>query len=119
MKKTGLADSPLFVKKNEVEKTQLRNRTTMVSRHQNDMKSYNQDELIAEINKALQEVGKQVSTYRLTKSEKNFLIDSIYKYRLEGIITSENEIIRIGLNFILLEHKVRKESSILNKVIIN
>ena len=71
------------------------------------------DTMIEVIRKAVKELGKEAATYRFTLEEKRRLADLLYTYRNRGIRTSENEITRIAVNFILQDYKENGEESIL------
>jgi hypothetical protein len=62
-------------------------------------------------------VGKEVTFVRLTLEEKNQLVDIAYTCKRQGIKTSENEISRIAINFLLEDYKTNGEASILAKVL--
>jgi hypothetical protein len=159
MKKSGLADSPLFKvtqqndntlirspklsirKKNDADKdpptnktefqpnnrdtTIPRNHETMkprnheptVSRYHDTMVSRHYETTVEAIRKAVKEFGKEAATYRFTPEEKEAITDIVYAYKQRGIKTSENEITRIGVNFILQDHRENNKKSILDLVI--
>jgi len=73
--------------------------------------------LIEEIRKTVKATGKEVSFVRLTPEEKNLLVDIVYTYKRQGVKTSENEINRIAVNFLLMDFKVNGAASILTRVI--
>ena len=143
MKKSGLADSPFFSEpqKNEVsslpakaiEKKEKRipktnaesdretkkpsdEDTTLPLDHDTLVSRYH-DTIIEFIRKAVKELGKEAATHRFTPEEKKALADIIYTYRNSGIKTSENEISRIAVNFIIQDYKENGKSSILDKVL--
>ena len=120
MKTSGLADSPLFLKRNddndpiernidEKKSIEPSNHATLISRHH--------DTMIASISKATREVGKEASTYRLTDKEKTVLVEIIYHFRMRNVRLTENEIARIAINFIIDDFKYQKKDSILARVI--
>ncbi len=69
------------------------------------------------IRKAIKTPGKEVSFVRLTAEEKGQLADIVYTYKRRGKKTSENEINRIAINYILEDYKTNGEHSILASVI--
>lgn len=89
--------------------TQPRNNGGMVSRHH--------DVLIPIVRAAVKLFGKEAATHRFTLEEKQTIADIVYRYKQEGIRTSENEITRIGVNFILSDFKENKAGSILARVL--
>ncbi len=72
---------------------------------------------IEAIRKVVKAPGKEVSFVRLSPDEKGELADIVYTYKRQGKKTSENEINRIALNYILQDYKANGENSILAKVI--
>jgi hypothetical protein len=77
----------------------------------------NQDDMIEMIRKAVKVPGKEVSFIRLTADEKGQLADIVYTYKRQGKKTSENEINRIAINYILEDYRANGERSVLARVI--
>ncbi len=73
--------------------------------------------VLAKINKAVREIGKEVSYTRLTQEEKRRVLDIIYSFKSTGVKTTENELMRIALNFLLEDYDLQKKGSILHKVL--
>jgi hypothetical protein len=73
--------------------------------------------VIETIRKTVRQVGKETTPLRLTPEEKRQLADIVYTYKRHGIRTSENEINRIGINFLLADYQTHGEASILAKVV--
>ena len=69
------------------------------------------------IRKAVKTFGKEVSTHRLTPDEKKAMADIVYAYRGRGIRTSENELSRIAINFLINDYRENGENSLLDKII--
>ena len=112
MKNTGLADSPLFFKlKSQKEKKEEK------SIHHETMVSGDYDTTIASISKAIQDVGKQASTFRFTLREKTSMVKVIYSFRLKNTKITENDIVRIAINLLISDYKDNRSNSILSKVI--
>ena len=86
------------------------------SRHASRL-ALTQEEMIQRIRKTLRRTGKEVSFVRLTEAEKTQLKEIVYKYNLEGRRTSETEINRIAVNYMLEDYKLFGESSILARVL--
>ncbi|MBI3732531.1 MAG: hypothetical protein HY259_03625, partial [Chloroflexi bacterium] len=63
------------------------------------------DGLINTIRKIVKSTGKEVSFVRLTLEEKKQLVDIVYSYKSQGIKTSETEINRIAVNFLLEDYQ--------------
>ena len=80
----------------------------------------NQDseqETIEAIRKAVKVSGKEVAYIRLTPEEKQDVAEIVYTYTRQGKKTTENEVGRIALNYILIDYKAKGEQSILARVI--
>ncbi|MGD8457508.1 MAG: hypothetical protein PVF83_14090 [Anaerolineales bacterium] len=75
------------------------------------------DTTLEQVRKALKAFGKEAATHRFTQLEKREIADLIYLYKKRNIRTSENEITRIAVNFIINDQKESGEESILNRVI--
>jgi hypothetical protein len=73
--------------------------------------------MIATIRKSVRQLGKEVSFVRLTVEEKQQLADIVYTHKRQGVRTSENEINRIAINFLLEDYLAHGQSSILAKVL--
>jgi hypothetical protein len=73
--------------------------------------------MIGIVRKAVKEFGKEAATHRFTVAEKKEIADLIYTYKNRGIKTSENEIARIAVNFIVEDFKVNGENSVLHKIL--
>jgi septum formation topological specificity factor MinE len=80
-----------------------------------------QDDIVETIRKTVKQVGKDTLFVRLTPDEKHQVTSVVYAlnemYRGESRKTSENEIGRIGVNFLLEDYKANGEQSILAKVL--
>jgi hypothetical protein len=61
--------------------------------------------------------GREVSYVRLTPEEKADLADVIYTYKRQGQKTSETEINRIALNYLLLDYRENGQQSVLARVL--
>jgi hypothetical protein len=61
----------------------------------------NQDSMIETIRKTVKSLGKEVAFTRVTPEEKGRLTDIVYTYKRQSIKTSENEINRIAINFLI------------------
>ena len=101
-------------------KTQRRHAIMQSSNHaiiQSSMTSRRHDAIIEIVRKTVKVIGKEPSTHRLTPEEKKAIIDIVYSYKSRGIKTSENEIARIAIDFLVNEYKENRENSILHKAI--
>src|SRR5687767_1621585 len=93
------------------------NHDTTVSRYHDTTTPRIHGVLIDLVRKAVKEFGKEAATHRFTVAEKRELADLIYTYKNTGIKTSENEITRIAVNFIMEDHKENGENSVLHKIL--
>jgi hypothetical protein len=90
------------------------------SRHVNERARYpasNQASFIEEIRRAVKDPGGKTTFVRLTAEEKNHLVDLVYTYKRQGNKTSENELVRIAIGFLLEDHTERGQDSVLAQVI--
>ncbi len=145
MKKSGLADSPFFTvpaepikptpspdvsqsvqkdvnEKKVVEKTLTvnnppGNQELMQANNHASMQADMHESIIELIRKAVKDVGKESATYRFTPDEKKALLELTFTYKVQGFKTSENELTRIAINFILEDHRQNGRNSILDKVL--
>jgi len=77
----------------------------------------NMNGIVEAIRKTVKQIGKEVSFVRLLPEEKRQLADIAYTYKSQGIKTSENEISRIGINWMLEDYQAHGKESILAKVL--
>jgi hypothetical protein len=82
-----------------------------------DMLSSYQASMIADIRSLVRRVGKETAFVRLTQEEKQELFDVVYTHKRQGIRTSENEVCRVALNFLLRDYKESGDESMLAKVL--
>lgn len=75
------------------------------------------ENVIEEIRKTVKVIGKSEVYVRLTPEEKSQLADIVYTYKRQGVKTSENEVSRIALNFLLADYQADGAASILAQVI--
>jgi hypothetical protein len=73
--------------------------------------------MVEEIRKATKAFGKEAATHRFTGEEKQAIAEIVYQCKQENIRTSENEIVRIAINWMIRDHKHNNNSSILDKVL--
>lgn len=101
------------------------NHDTVIPRYHDTMQPSNHDtvipqvpnEIVTLVRKAVKEFGKEAATHRFTEIEKKELADLIYTYKNRGIKTSENEITRIAVNYIVEDYKENGENSVLHKIL--
>lgn len=113
----------------EIVKSQItekpRHRDTMTPRNHDTVVSSNHDTMnvvdirstIQTVRKAVKELGKEAATHRFTLEEKKAVLDIIYSYKGLGIRTSENEVARIAINYVLEDYKQNGRNSILDQVL--
>jgi hypothetical protein len=92
------------------------NHDSMIARY-HDSKNDSKEDVIEVIRKAVKPTGKEASIHRLTADEKDAVADLVYTQRKKGISTSENEIARIALNYLIWEYRQNKQASILARVL--
>lgn len=75
------------------------------------------DQWIEQIRRTVKVPGREVSYIRLTSEEKAQLAKMVYGFRSRGKKTTENEVNRIAVNFMILDYQTNGEDSLLVKVI--
>jgi hypothetical protein len=93
------------------------NKTIKKPSYRDSTLASNQDNIIETIRKTVKSLGREVSFTRLTPDEKSRLADIVYTYKRQGIKTSENEINRIAINFLIEDFNRNGKKSILAQVI--
>ena len=89
--------------------------TVVANNHDTDPRSMDP---IARVRKAVKEFGKEAATHRFTLEEKSQLEELEYEYKKRyRIRTTENEITRIAVNYLLHDHRQMGEASILHQVL--
>lgn len=84
--------------------------------HPSSLPERHKEASVEAIRRAVKQLGKEETTYRLTSSEKKQLTDLVYSYASSGLRTSQNEITRIAVNFLLDDYKRDPENSMLVRV---
>ena len=97
--------------------TPPRHHATVASRKGGITQPWYHTTMIETIRAAVKEFGKEAATHRFTPDEKRALTDIVYIYKMSGIKTSENEIVRIAVNFLVADYKEHGESSVLSHVL--
>ncbi len=94
---------------------------TVIPRHhatnRDTMQPRYHDTIIEVVRKAVKELGKEAATHRFTLDEKKAIADILYAYKRRGVKTSENEIARIAINFVISDYEENGENSVLHKAI--
>jgi len=139
MKKSGLADSPFFIypqgdatiskpdvpsennSKSVISPTPKNNSDqepeTVIPRHHDTTIPRYHDTIIELVRRGVKDFGKEAATHRFTMAEKKAIADIIYTYKSSGIRTSENEITRIAVNFLVEDFRENGEASVLDKAL--
>lgn len=95
--------------------------TSMHASNNANMQAYNQplinEAIIETIRRAVKDVGKDSATYRFTPEEKKALLELSFSYKMQGYKTSENELSRIAINFLLEDHRQNGRNSVLQRVL--
>ena len=104
-------------KKTKPDHKQPSNRDTMQPRNHDTEVSRYHDTTIEIIRKAVKVIGKDAATHRFTIEEKRAIADLVYAYKLQGIRTSENEITRIAVNFVLQDNQESGKNGVLERVL--
>lgn len=75
------------------------------------------DASIEVVRKAVKACGKEAATHRFTLAEKRAIAAIVYAYKGQGIRTSENEIARIAINYLISDYRQNGRRSVLQQVI--
>lgn len=75
------------------------------------------NDLIQAVRKTLKIQGKEVAFTRITPEEKGRLADILYTYKRHGRKTTENEITRIAINYLLEDYMAHGDRSILASIL--
>jgi hypothetical protein len=125
--KSGLADSPFFTDSHVpmpvsalplvVDSKAGINVGTEPASHQGGMIPRHHATTVERIRKAVRELGKEVSTHRFTLTEKRSIAQIVHTLHMQGIHTTENEVTRIAVNFLIQEYQSNEPESVLSLVI--
>ena len=74
-------------------------------------------EEIQAIRRVVKTPGREVSFVRLSPEEKGQLADVVHTFKRQGVKTTETEINRIAINFLLADYRANGEQSVLAKVL--
>ena len=89
----------------------------VIPRHHETMVPRYRDTTIEVIRSAVKVFGKEAATHRFTPEEKRAIKEVVFAYEQRGMRTGENEISRIGVNFLIEDYKLNGESSVLHKAL--
>jgi len=73
--------------------------------------------MIEIIRGAVKQLGKEAATHRFTIEEKRALANIVFEYKDKQIRTSENEIARVAINFLVNDYRINGQNSILARVL--
>jgi hypothetical protein len=104
-------------KKSDPDRKQPSNRDTMQPRNHDTVVSRYHDTTIETVRKSVKAIGKEAATHRFTIEEKRAIADLVYAHKRRGIRTSENEITRIAVNFVLQDNQESGKNGVLDKVL--
>ena len=110
--RNGNDDAPV-----EAQGSKALNQDTEKPRYHDTTIPVHDDTLVEGIRKAVRQLGKEAATYRFTQEEKKALSNVVFQYKNKSIRTSENEITRIAITFLLEEFRLHGKQSILARVL--
>lgn len=90
------------------------NKTT---RQQDNTDVVNESDTVQSIRDIVRIVGREHTQLRMTKEENDLLEDTVHDFKKLSLRTDKNEVSRIGLNYLLIEHQQNGEQSILTGVL--
>ena len=73
--------------------------------------------MVKGIRKAVKQLGKEAATHRFTREEKAAIARIVFTYGQQEIRTCENEVTRIGINWLLEDYQANGKGSVLHKVL--
>ena len=73
--------------------------------------------MVESVRKQVRQAGKEAATHRFSVAEKQAIADIVYTYGRQGHRTTENEIARIAVNWLLLEYGEHGKDSVLHRVL--
>jgi hypothetical protein len=74
-------------------------------------------DVVEAIRRVVKVPGREVAFVRLTPEEKAQLADVVYTYKRQGMKTTETEVNRIALNYLLHDYREHGEHSVLARVL--
>jgi hypothetical protein len=92
-------------------------RDTTTPRYRDTVIPRQGDTLIETTRRAVKQFGKEAATHRFTLEEKRALKAIEHEYSEKGIRTSENEITRIAINYVVEDYRSNGEKSVLARVV--
>lgn len=92
-------------------------RDTTTPRHHGTVIPRHHDNIIETTRRAVKQLGKEAATHRFTIEEKKALKSIERDYEERDIRTSENEITRISINYIIEDYRKNGNDSILARIL--
>jgi hypothetical protein len=90
---------------------------TTVSRYRDTVIPRHHDTVIETTRRAAKQIGKEAATHRFTLEEKKAMRSIERDYEEQEIRTSENEITRIAINYIIADYRTHQGESILARIL--
>lgn len=109
--------SPLEVKNPAPAIEAVPERDTTTPRYHDTVIPRHHDNIIETTRRAVKQLGKEAATHRFTVEEKKALKSIERDYEERDIRTSENEITRISINYIIEDYRKNGNDSILARVL--
>jgi hypothetical protein len=94
-----------------------RRHDTVIPRNRDTTTPQDHEEVVDGIRRAVKVVGKEAATLRLSAAEKAAIAEIVYAYKRRQVRTSETELIRIAVNYLLQDYQARGEESVVATVI--
>ena len=94
-----------------------RRHDTVIPRNRDTTTSSAEEQVVDSIRRAVKVVGKEAATLRLSAVEKAAIADIVYTYKRRQVRTSETELIRIAVNYLLQDYQARGEESVVATVL--
>jgi len=76
------------------------------------------DTTVETIRRAVKALGKEAATHRFTATEKEAIAEIVYACKRQGLRTTENEITRVAVNFIVHDYQANGKDSLLVRVLL-
>ena len=76
------------------------------------------DPTVETIRRAVKALGKEAATHRFTNTEKETIAEIVYACKRQGLRTTENEITRVAVNFIVDDYQANGKDSLLVRVLL-
>jgi len=111
--------TPMAVPEASVEPTQEQpqNPEVQVPRYHGTVVPTPQEAIVEAIRRAVRVPGKEAATHRLSFEEKKAIKQLVFRYDEQGIKTSEMQLTRIALNYLLEDYRANGGESILAQVL--